>query len=84
MDLYPRDFKFNWAAVFPLISRNYVAGKYTAPAAAMVANFERGKEAKDSLLKHSDVITFFHEFGHIMHNICTRSNFSSMAGTAVE
>ena len=22
LDLYPRDYKFNWAAVFPLISRN--------------------------------------------------------------
>jgi Zn-dependent oligopeptidase len=84
LDLYPREFKYNHAAVFPLIQRSFINGKYTAPAVAMVVNFERGKEAKDSLLSHDNVITFFHEFGHVMHNLCTKGNFTSMSGAQVE
>jgi thimet oligopeptidase len=81
LDLYPRDNKYNHAAVFPLIGRSHVNEKLIHPAVAMVVNFERGKEAKDSLLHHSNVRTFFHEFGHVMHGMCTKGNFSSMAGS---
>ena len=84
LDLYPRDNKYNHAAVFPLIKRSNINGKYVPPAAAMVVNFERGSQAKDSLLKLGNVETFFHEFGHVMHNLCTVANFSILSGTKVE
>ena len=35
-------------------------------------------------LSFSQVKTFIHEFGHLMHNICTKSNLTSLSGTAVE
>ena len=50
----------------------------------MVTNFEKKTENSDPLLQHDDVTTFFHEFGHIMHTLCTKGNFSSLAGTNVE
>jgi thimet oligopeptidase len=34
-----------------------------------------------SLLKHSDVTIFFHEFGHAMHNLLGRTELSGFAGT---
>ena len=52
LDLYPRDSKFNHAAVFPLIGRSYIKGKLVHPAAAMVVNLNRGDTPKDSLLNH--------------------------------
>jgi len=84
LDLFPRDNKYGHAAVFPMIKRCDIGDGYTPSAAAMVCNFDKPTAEKPSCLYHDDVVTFFHEFGHVMHNICTTSNFSRFSGTAVE
>jgi thimet oligopeptidase len=73
LDLHPRDNKYGHAAVFPLLPRAVIDGKIKTPSAAMVTNFDKPLEGKPSLLQHSEVITFFHEFGHIMHNMATEA-----------
>lgn len=51
----------------------------------MVCNFQKAlKEGKDSLMNFDEVETFFHEFGHIMHNICSEASFARFSGTSVE
>lgn len=84
LDLYPRPDKFNHAAAFPLIKRFDNKGEVLPAAAAMVTNFGKAEKGKPALLMHAEVVTFFHEFGHVMHNMCSEAKFSGFAGTSVE
>lgn len=75
VDLFPRQNKFSHAccvSVIPPISLD--KGKTFQPALAVViANFSKPTENKPSLLKHNEVQTFFHEFGHAIHALLGRS-----------
>ncbi|MBI5594925.1 MAG: Zn-dependent oligopeptidase [Elusimicrobia bacterium] len=84
LDLYPRDGKFKHAAVFPLIhGRREADGSLRRPAGAMLVNFPRPAGGKPSLLKHGQVETFFHEFGHVMHGLLSEAPYGRFSGTRV-
>jgi Zn-dependent oligopeptidase len=84
-DLFPRDGKFGHAAAFPLvIGHRDVSGAYVAPVSAIVANFTPPSADRPSLLKHAEVETLFHEFGHILHMSLTRAEFARFSGADTE
>ncbi len=66
LDLHPRPGKYNHAANFGI--RNGVDG-IQIPEAALVCNFAGGKPGDPGLMEHGDVVTFFHEFGHLLHGV---------------
>jgi thimet oligopeptidase len=76
LDLHPREGKYKHAAQFDL-----VAGirDRQLPEGALVCNFGRG------LMEHSDVVTLFHEFGHLVHHLLAgRHQWSRFSGVATE
>jgi len=84
IDLYPRENKYSHAACWGLVARKKFAdGTTQKPLAAMVCNFPKPTADKPSLVPHKDVETFFHEFGHCLHNILTEAEIGSFAGTSV-
>ena len=82
-DLFPRAKKYNHAAMFPLVSGRNTEKGYQIPSAALITNFPRPTKDKPSLLPHNEVVTLFHEFGHLLHGLLTTAPLSSMAGTNV-
>jgi len=58
-DAHPRDGKYEHANAIPL---RYGVGS-TIPVGVLVFNVPNG------LMEHSDVVTFLHEYGHLLHHI---------------
>ncbi|MEO5570337.1 MAG: M3 family metallopeptidase [Bacteroidia bacterium] len=83
LDLYPRANKYGHAACFGIIAGKMTANGYQYPSAALVCNFPKPTKDKPSLMPHGDVETFFHEFGHVLHNMLTTSDLYYFAGTNV-
>lgn len=84
-DLYPRPNKYTHAACWGLISHKvWSDGTEQKPVAALVCNFTKSTPDKPSLLPHDEVETFFHEFGHGIHNMLSEAHYGRFAGTAVE
>ncbi|KAI8969619.1 Metalloprotease [Trametes punicea] len=84
LDLYPREGKFSHAAVWPIIVGFEKAdGSRNFPAAGIVANLAKPNPMKPALMKHFDVKTFFHEMGHVFHELLSRTRFARFHGTTV-
>lgn len=85
MDLFPRPNKYGHAAAFTLLrGRQLPDGTYQEPASAIVANFTKPTAEHPSLLRHSEVIVLFHEFGHVLHQTLTRAQRARFSGTNTE
>ena len=76
LDLHPREGKYKHAAQFDL--RPGVTDRQL-PEGVLVCNFPRG------LMEHDQVVTLFHEFGHLVHHILGgRQRWVRFSGVATE
>ena len=80
VDLYARSGKRTGAWIDECVTRQQLNGSLTLPVGYLVCNFQPPDEDGVSLLTHDDVVTLFHEFGHMLHHLLTRIGFPSVAG----
>jgi len=82
LDMHPREGKNKWFSASPVVTG--VRGR-ALPEAALICNFPDGNGADPGLLQYSDVVTFFHEFGHLMHAILGgQTEWAGISGFATE
>ena len=65
-------------------ARRLPDGTYQQPVSAIVANFTKPSADAPSLLRHTEVVTLFHEFGHILHQTLTRASYLEFSGSSTE
>jgi thimet oligopeptidase len=82
LDMHPREGKDKWFSAAPVVTG--VRGRYM-PEAGLICNFPGGKPDDPGLMQYSDVVTFFHEFGHLMHAILGgQTEWAGVSGFATE
>jgi len=93
LDMHPREGKDKWFSAAPVVTG--VRGR-VMPEAGLICNFpgpsanesdpgNASPESDPGLLQYSDVVTFFHEFGHLMHAILGgHTEWAGLSGFATE
>lgn len=74
MDLFPRPGKYKHAMSYPLRpGRRLPDGSWQQPVAVLVTNLTKPSGDRPSLLRHVELVTLFHEFGHALHSVLSRA-----------
>lgn len=82
LDMHPRDGKDKWFSSAPIVPG--IRGRQL-PEGALICNFSGGTKGDPGLMEYSEVVTFFHEFGHLMHHILGgQGEWSNAGGFSVE
>jgi thimet oligopeptidase len=88
LDMHPREGKDKWFSATPVVTG--VRGRYL-PEAGLICNFPRpavneaGVVTDAGLMQYNDVVTYFHEFGHLMHAILGgQTEWAGLSGFATE
>jgi thimet oligopeptidase len=82
LDMHPRPGKYSHDAMFPLLDG--VRGRQL-PEAALICNLPAPSASDPGLMEVGDVATFFHEFGHLMHDILGgQQRWAGISGISME
>lgn len=82
LDMHPREGKDKWFSAAPLVCG--ISGG-PIPEAALICNFPGGSDDDPGLLQYSDVVTYLHEFGHLMHALLGgHTEWAGLSGFATE
>ena len=80
MDFFPRAGKSGGAWCGSYVEQSYRNGERVMPVSTIVCNFTRPVGNAPALLTIDEVETFFHEFGHALHNLFAEVKYRGLAG----
>jgi oligopeptidase A len=80
LDLYARPKKRGGAWMDECSTRRQLADHIQQPVAFLIGNFSGPTNDAPALLRHDEVLTLFHEFGHGLHHMLTRVNHLGVSG----
>ncbi len=80
LDLYARQNKRGGAWMDECVGRMFNSRCQQIPAAYLTCNFSPPVGDKPALFTHDEVETLFHEFGHGLHHLLTRIDYSEVSG----
>jgi thimet oligopeptidase len=82
LDMHPREGKDKWFSSSRVLSG--IRGRQL-PEGMLVCNFSGGLAGDPGLMQFDEVVTYFHEFGHLMHHILSSQHtWSAQGGFNVE
>jgi thimet oligopeptidase len=82
LDMHPREGKDKWFSESGVIPG--MLGEQL-PEAALICNFSGGVAGDPGLMQFDEVVTFFHEFGHMMHEVLGgKQRWAGQSGTSTE
>ena len=82
LDMHPREGKDKWFSESPLIPG--IRGEQL-PETTLICNFSGGTAGDPGLMQFDEVVTFFHEFGHMMHEVLGgRQRWAGQSGVSTE
>ena len=82
LDMHPREGKDKWFSESQLVPGK--AG-VQLPEATLICNFSGGVQGDPGLMEFGEVVTFFHEFGHMMHEVLGgRQRWAGQSGVSTE
>ncbi|HTN49102.1 MAG TPA: M3 family metallopeptidase [Burkholderiaceae bacterium] len=80
LDLYAREHKQGGAWQDSARSRRGRRGSLATPVSYLTCNFARPAAGRPATLRHDEVLTLFHEFGHGLHHMLTRVDEAAVSG----
>ncbi len=84
LDLFTREGKCGHSGVcYPMVaSFSPEEGPHYPGVTYVICNIARPLDGRPSLMRHIEVSTFFHEFGHAIHSVIARQPFYAFSGLA--
>ncbi len=79
-DFYARSTKRSGAWMDQCLNRLWNATDRQVPVAHLVCNFSLPAGDTPALITHDEMVTVFHEMGHVLHHLLTRIDYPSVGG----
>ncbi|KAB1207779.1 putative thimet oligopeptidase [Morella rubra] len=85
LDVFSREGKYSQTCVVALQNGALsLEGARQVAVALLISQFEKDIGGHPGLLRFSEVVNLFHEFGHVIQHICNRASFARFSGLRVD